>query len=335
MSDSFTHRVLPYDGMDDYLAGALPFLRAGAASGDRVLAVTPVAAGLLLRGELGAAAAGIEFHESAAWYSHPARTLAGCLDMADAAEREGRRLRILGEPGWNGRPAPEVLEWQRTEALVNVAFAGTATAILCPYARSLPAGVVASSRRTHPESVRGVTAVRNPGYLDPWTFSARCDGEPLPAPPPDAESMALDRPDLYWLRAYAGDFARRAGLPAGDVQRLLVAATEVVTNAVRHGAPPMTLTMWTDPADGSVVCQVTDAGRWPAAAGHGLVPPRSPGPPGAARGNAAGPGRFGLWAVRLLCSAVQIRTGEQGTTVRLRLRPPAVPAGTAQAVDTA
>ncbi|MEW2356747.1 sensor histidine kinase [Spirillospora sp. NPDC029432] len=327
MSDSFTHRVLPYDGMDDYLAGALPFLREGAASGDRVLAVTPLASGLLLRDELGAAADAIEFHESASWYSHPARTLAGCLDMADAAEREGRRLRILGEPGWSGRPAPEVLEWQRTEALVNVAFAGTPTAILCPYARSLPAGVVASSRRTHPESVRGVSAVRNPGYLDPWTFSARCDGEPLPAPPPDAESMALDRPDLYWLRAYVGEFARRAGLlPAGDLQRLLVAVTEVVTNATRHGAPPMALTMWADPADGSVVCQVTDAGRWAPGAGHGLVPPRAAG---------AGPGRFGLWAVRLLCSAVQIRTGEQGTTVRLRLRPSAVPAGTAHPVDTA
>ncbi|MFI0351888.1 anti-sigma factor RsbA family regulatory protein [Actinomadura sp. 9N407] len=327
MSEPFFHRVLPYDGMDDYLAGTLPFLREGVDAGDRVLAVAPLASELLLRGELGPAAAGVDFYDPAAWYAHPARTLAECLGHADEAAWRGRRLRIMGEPTWTTRSPLEVLEWQRIEALVNVAFAGTGTAILCPYARTLPAGVVASARRTHPETLKGLTAMPNPGYMDPWAYSAQCDSAPLPPPPPHAESIPLDRPDLYWLRAYVGDFAARTPLPAEDLQRLLVAVTEVVTNATRHGGPPMALTMWADPEDRSLVCQVTDGGSWTSGGerhGYGLVPPRP-----------AGPGRFGLWAVRLLCSIVQIRTGEQGTTVRLRLRFPAVPAGTVRPVGHA
>jgi hypothetical protein len=323
VSETFSHRVLPYDGMDDYLAGTLPFLREGVEAGDRVLAVTSLGSELLLRDELGPAARGVDFFESAAWYAHPARTLAECLSLADAASWRGRRLRIIGEPAWTARSPIEVLEWQRTEALVNVAFTGTGTAILCPYARTLPAGVVASSRRTHPETLKGLNAVPNPGYMDPWAYSAQCDSAPLPPPPPHAESIPLDRPDLYWLRAYVGDFAAGTPLPVEDLQRLLVAVTEVVTNAARHGRPPMALTLWADLDDGSLVCQVTDGGHWTSGSGsgHGLVPPRP-----------AGPGRFGLWAVRLLCSFVQIRTGAHGTTVRLRLRFPAVPAGTARPV---
>ena len=88
------------------------------------------------------------------------------------------------------------------------------------------------------------------------------------------------------------------------MQRLLVAVTEVVTNAMRHGEPPIVLRMWPEPdaAGGALVCEVADEGRWPPGAGYGLLPPR---PAGTAPGS-----RFGLWAVRLLCATVQIRTGD-------------------------
>jgi anti-sigma regulatory factor (Ser/Thr protein kinase) len=325
-----THRVLPYDGMAGYLAGAVPFLREGVGAGDRVMVVTPLGSRLLLRDSLGAVADGIEFFEPEEWYSHPARTLADCLGDAEAAVWEGRRLRVLAEPVWTGGSPLDVLEWQRIEALVNVAFEGTGAAILCAYSRTLPAGIIAAARQTHPETVNGTTALANPGYLDPWVFNARCDGVPLPDPPAEAEVIPLDRPDLYWLRRYVTDYAHLAGLPDEHLQPLLVAVTEVVTNAARHGAPPIVLTMWVDAADRSLVCQVTDQGRWEAGADTGLLPPRGSSPP-----DADAPGRFGLWAVRLLCSIVQIRTGERGTTVRLRLRPPAVPTGTSAPAGTA
>ncbi|MFC6886597.1 MULTISPECIES: sensor histidine kinase [Actinomadura] len=323
MSRAFAHRVLPFDGVDDFLAGTAPYLREGVEDGDRVVAVTSVASGFVLREALGPVADGVEFAEAERWYRHPARTFADCLGDAEEAARQGRRLRLLGEPVWTSRPEAEVVEWQRVEALVNVAFRETGAWILCPYAvRALPAGVVAAARRTHPESVRGSRVVANPGYVDPWLYSARCDREPLSDPPADAELLKIDVPDLYWLRAYVSDYARQAALPEEDLQRLLVAVTEVVTNALRHGRPPIAMRLWTGPGP-VLVCEVTDEGRWAPGTGYGLIPPRG-----------AGRGRFGLWAVRLLCSAVQIRTGDR-TVVRLLLRMPHVPAGRNVTVDRA
>ncbi|WP_396450024.1 anti-sigma factor RsbA family regulatory protein [Actinomadura sp.] len=317
MSDNFTHRVLPYDGVAEFLGGTVPFLRDGVDAGDRVLAVCGTAREMLLRDALGPAADAVRFTDAATWYGHPSRTLADCLGDADESARQGRRLRLLGEPAWASRSPLEVVEWLRAEALLNVAFRGTGASVLCPYAASLPAAVVAAGRKTHPETVRGTRALPNPGFVDPWTFCARCDAEPLPPPPPGAEALELDaRPDLYWLRAWVTDCARPTALPEEGRQRLLVAVTEVVTNALRHGAPPVVLRMWTDAPDGapSLVCEVTDAGRWPPGAGYGLLPPRP--------ADASSGGGFGLWAVRLLCSTVQIRTGEAGTAVRLRLALP-------------
>lgn len=301
MSGSFTHQVLPYRDVDDFLAGAIPFLRAGVDAGDEVLAVAGEPNLSLLRERLEETAGKVEFVEAASWYEHPARTLASCLARAEELAAEGRRLRMVGEPVWAGRSELEVTEWQRIEAIVNVAFAGTGTALLCPYdLRSLPPSIVAGGRHTHPETVKGIARTRNPGYMDPWAFNALCDQAPLPPPPESAQFLEIEVPNLYWLRAYVAEYAERFEMAEEETQRLLVAVTEVVTNAVRHGAPPIELRLWTEPP-WQMVCEVRDAGHWRPAHGCGLVP-----------------GRFGLWAVRLLCSIVQVRTGP-GTIVRLRL----------------
>jgi anti-sigma regulatory factor (Ser/Thr protein kinase) len=315
VSDDFTHRLLPYSGAEDYLGGAVPFLRAGVDAGDRVVAVCASAREALLRDALGRTAADVEFADAGAWYEHPARTLADCVGEACESARQGRRLRVLGDPVWATRTPLEVVEWQRAEALANIAFHGTGASLLCPYAASLPAAVVAAGRKTHPETVRGARTARNPGDVNPPAYCAQCDAEPLPPPPAGADTLEIQRPDLYWLRAWVTDCARHTPLAEEDRQRLLVAVTEVVTNAIRHGEPPIVLRVWTEAADGAaaLVCEVTDEGRWPEDAGYGLVPPR---PDGATEG------RFGLWAVRLLCSVVQIRTGGPGTAVRLRLALP-------------
>lgn len=313
MNGCFTHQLLPYDSVESFVTGTVPFVRSGLEGGDAVLAVTSVVNHELLRDALGGAADEVEFIEAAEWYRHPARTLAGCLSHAEQLAREGRRLRLLGEPVWRDRTPLEVTEWQRVEALANVAFAGTDAAILCPYnGRMLPAGIVAGARRTHPETVHGASPVPNPGYMDPWAFNSLFDERPLGTVPAHAEELVIEVPDLYWLRAYIADYTRGGVLPDAELQRLLVAVTEVVTNAQRHGVPPIVLRLWTEP--GELVCEVSDGGSWRSATGHGRLPP-----------DPAGPGRFGLWAVRLLCSVVQIRSDESGTTVRLRL-PAVVPA---------
>src|SRR5690606_10728883 len=156
--NAFTHRLLPYDGADRFLDGALPFLRDGIAAGDRVVAVCGTGQEMLLRDALGPADAEVEFREPRTWYTHPARTLADCLSAADDAAAGGRRLRVLGEPAWTNRPPPEIVEWQRIEAVAHVAFREAGAALKCPSLASLPARVVAApapARRRHAEARQG------------------------------------------------------------------------------------------------------------------------------------------------------------------------------------
>ncbi|WP_018655838.1 sensor histidine kinase [Actinomadura flavalba] len=311
MSDAFTHLLLPYEGVDEFVGATLPFLRDGLAAGDRIVVVTGLATRTLLAGELGGDAGRVEFADAATWYDHPARTLARAVADADELGAHGRRLRLLTEPAWTRRAPREVGEWQRVEALANAAFARTGASIMCPYAvKRLPAGVVADARRTHPGTARGPCTKVNPGFVEPRAYCVRRDREPLPPRPEGTRVLQLHSPDLFWIRAWIADGARGARLPEDATQRLLVAATEVITNALRHGAPPITLSLWPQP--GEVVCEVTDGGRWPDGSWFGQLPP----PPGR-------PGLLGLWAVRLLCSDVRIRTGDTGTVVRMHVDVPA------------
>jgi hypothetical protein len=150
-----SHLVLPYESEQDFLSGAVPFLRAGTAAGDAVLAISGRVNLGMLRECLGPEAAQVQFIEAATFYRHPTRTLARCLSLADELARQGRRLRLLGEPIWHGRTPAQVADWQRAEASVNVAFADTGASILCPYDLRLPLAILDGARRTHPVAVHG------------------------------------------------------------------------------------------------------------------------------------------------------------------------------------
>jgi hypothetical protein len=160
--------------------------------------------------------------------------------------------------------------------------------------------------------VRGTLWQPNEGYVDPWSYTASIDRLPLPPPPDSAEAWRIDAADLYWLRAFIRECGTTAALAGWELQCLLMAVTEVATNALRYGEPPVVLRLWTEETEATetaeIVCEISNGGHWRPAPGHGLVPPAP-----------TAPCRFGLWAVRLLCSIVQVRTGQYGTTIRLRL----------------
>lgn len=315
--NGLSHGVLPYSGADEFLAGALPFLREGIEAGDRVVAVTGGERIDLLGEYLGAESIWVEFHENQTFYSHPARTLAQWVAQADELAARGGRLRLVAEPVWQGRSALETAEWQRVEAVVNVAFAGTGASILCPYDLTLlPTAILDEARRSHPAAVHGDKWRPNGAYMDPWSYASTIDRLPLSPPPESAEAWRIDAADLYWLRAFIREYAQAVSLEAWELQCLLMSVTEVASNALRYGEPPVVLRLWTESASErrpEIVCEISNGGHWRPPPGHGLVPPAT-----------TAPCRFGIWAVRLLCSIVQVRTGKSGTTVRMRL-----PAGSA------
>ena len=86
-----------------------------------------------LRDELGDAAAGVVFADMADVGANPGRIIPVWQDFVDA-HPAAQRLRGVGEPVWAERDPATLLECQRHETLLNVAFAsGRPWWLVCPY----------------------------------------------------------------------------------------------------------------------------------------------------------------------------------------------------------
>jgi len=300
------HQAMLYAGEDTLLDAALPFLTEGVEAGEAVLAVIPAATTGSLRRALGLAANAVAFRDAAHWYSQPPRTIAAYSSFIE--DHPGARIRVLAEPGWECGSEAEIAEWTRYESIVNQAFAEVDAAVLCLYdRRTTAADVLDGVLRTHPELVGDSGPCANDAYLDPSTVYAQVDGQPLPPVPAHAREMPIDGIDLCALRAFVGDHAEDHGITSARLHDLLVATTEVATNAIRHGLSPVTCRTWADDRD--LVVDVTDGGHWEPEGLPGFLPPD----PFVRAG-------FGLWGVRMLCPLVQLRTGPGGTAIRLRVR---------------
>ena len=214
------------------------------------------------------------------------------------------RMRGVGEPITPDRSPDELVECQLHEALLNLAFAGdVGFTLLCPYdAALLPADVIAEARRTHHATVDGRTDAA--GYdAEPWL-----DGpftEPL-VPAPDTPVLAFDEGmPLHRVRRHVAAVARLLGHDA-TAGRASLLVHEAVTNTLRHGGGSGSLQIWVD--DGRLTCEVRDHG-WIRDPLVGRVAPSGEGESGR-----------GLWLVQQLSDLTQIRTGPDGTTVRIHLR---------------
>ncbi|MBC6457995.1 sensor histidine kinase [Actinomadura sp. HBU206391] len=303
------HRALLYGGQDDILDVTVPFLRSGLESGEAILAVIPSVHIEALRDTFGDDAEAMTFIDAADWYEHPVRTVAAYNDFVH--EAAPRRVRALAEPIWHGRSPVQTVEWQRYESVVNVAFTGFGAQVICLYDKvRLDSEIISAALRTHPEVADGGrpgsgAARSSDAFVDPAAFNAECDSSPLPPPAGAVESLPIAREDdLHELRAFVTERARRHRQADASLSNLLVAVTEIATNALRHGTPPVTLRVWAEDTD--LVCEVADHGQWDRHALLGFLPPKS-----------ATAGGFGLWAARMLVDVAQVRSGGSGTVVRL------------------
>jgi anti-sigma regulatory factor (Ser/Thr protein kinase) len=128
----------------------------------------------------------------------------------------------------------------------------------------------------------------------------------LGAGPQDLLDQPFDRGSLVALRNAVAAHASRLGLTDDLVEHVVLVAYELASNAVRHGGGQGRLRLIA--SDGAIGCIVTDGGGgFPHADRAGLIRPEP----------AANGGR-GLWLVRCLADAVDIRSDGKGTTVDAR-----------------
>jgi anti-sigma regulatory factor (Ser/Thr protein kinase) len=301
---TFRHQALPYGSNAELAAGVLPFVTDGLTAGDAVIVVTTPANAALLRDALGELRDEVDFVDSQDVYDAPARTLATFYERVADHPGPGR-ARVVGEPLWAGLTPFETLEWTRYESLVNVVFAATTGWLLCPHdTRELPASVLQAAARTHPEVL---AADRPADYVEPRDFYAECNGTALPPAPSHADQLRFGGGELRSTRRFARWAAERAGVRGERAAGFVIAVNEVATNVLRYGGGHGSIAAWTEP--GRLLCDVIDSG--PGVDDHflGHVPPV----PDRERG-------AGLWVARQLCDLIEIRSGRDGTLVRLHLR---------------
>jgi len=297
------HAAVCYAAEGEYLDEVLGFVGAGLDDGDLVFVAVPGPKIGLLRQHLDGRAGEVTFADMTTMGANPAWIIPRVRAFLDA--NPGRQVRYVGEPIWETRSAEELREATRHEALINLAFAGVPVSILCPYdITRLDPDVIANAECTHPVFIRDGHPRPSPAYAEAAMFPEDCD-QPLPVPPWHAAAFSY-RDCLAQVRAFAGEYARKAGLSSRRVADLVTAVHELAANTLRHTSSDGVLNMWA--AAGEVVCQVQDAG----CVSDPLVGRCRPAPD-------AGHGH-GLWVVHQLCDLVEFRTSAGGTTIRLHMR---------------
>jgi anti-sigma regulatory factor (Ser/Thr protein kinase) len=299
---AFVHEVLPYRGDAEFLERVTAYVREGLARGEVVVVIEPAPRLAQLREALAGDAAAVEFLDMDDVGANPGRIIAAWTGALERATSAGRTLRGVGEPAHPARSAPELVECEVHEQLLDVAFAGGPSfRLLCPYdVHGLPPAVTARAQAGHPFLAGPEGAVPNADHTP--RSAADLLGGALPPPAAGGVLRGEFGPrDLPAVRRTVVSWARSCGLAGERVTALELAAAELATNSVRHGGGRGTLAMWTEP--GTAVVEVSDAGHLT----DPLVCRRRP---------TAGAGG-GLYLVHQLCDLVQVRATPRGTTVRL------------------
>jgi anti-sigma regulatory factor (Ser/Thr protein kinase) len=305
--EKFRHEALLYSGWAEFVAGTVPFIRDGVNASEPVLVVESVDKIEMLRVALGGDADAVLFADMAEVGSNPARIIPAWHDFVSRHGGKGRRLRGIGEPIWKGRSPDELVECQRHESLLNVAFGqGEPWWLLCPYdTQKLDGSVIDEARRSH-EFIVEQSEVR----LSETFRGFEASGGPFDVPLPDRGTsvgeMKFGADNLASVRKLVARHAQASGLGDGRADELVMAVNEVATNSVRHGGGGGSLRIWQE--DLAVVCEIRDSGRF-----RDPLADRQ-------RPAAIHTAPRGLWLANQLCDLVQIRNFDDGSVIRLHMR---------------
>ncbi|PGH45748.1 Anti-sigma regulatory factor (Ser/Thr protein kinase) [Micromonospora sediminicola] len=308
----YFHEALLYDSDDELLAVVLPFLRGGVEAGE------PTVVGLggrnadLVRRAL-PTGADVTFLPGGDVYARPTGAIRAYRELLGSHVAAGApQIRIVGE-------LPAVLfgatwdAWARYESAINHAYDDFPLWSMCAYDRRVaPPHVLADVARTHPRVATPDGRHEPTGvYTEPATYLSECRPAPLDPVQHTVPEVELSDPTPARARA-AVRAADRGLLPPDDLDDLVMAVSEVVCNALRHGTTPVCLRLWRAPD--RLVVAVHDRGPGPKDPYAGLLP--------AGDGSEGG---LGLWITHQSCDHVTHHRDADGFTIRLTVGNPHFP----------
>lgn len=302
------HEAVFYDSDAEFTSIVVPFLEGALEAGEPAVVAVGEANEAAIRSGL-TDPSRVSFLPRDVTYQRPADTLAEKYEQVCGLVAGGvERVRMVGEvphPGV-GRAWPW---WARYEAAFNQVFADLPLWGLCPYdTRITPAEVLVDVAGTHPflatpEGHR----LGNGRFQDPAAFLAQRPATRIDGLEARAPTVELIDPTPRAARLAARDTAGATNLLDAEIDDLVFAVNEAVTNGICHGRPPVRLRLWAG-AD-RVVGVVSDTGRGPDNPFVGLLPPTTDTGPGS--------GGLGLWLTHRLCQHLTLGRTDDGFVVRL------------------
>ncbi|MEH0937951.1 sensor histidine kinase [Micromonospora psammae] len=300
----YYHEAIVYDSDEELLAVVLPFLRDGVAAGEPTMVAFGDDHTALVRGAL-PPDSGVVFLGGGDVYARPAGAIRAYRKLlAEHAAAGATQIRIVGElppvafgPTWDW--------WARYESAINHAYDEWPLWSMCPYdRRTTPAAVLADVARTHPRTATpDGRHLPNEAYTEPRAYLR--ENRPIVVDPIERTTPAVELTDPTPVEARQAVHRVGSGrLPVDDVDDLAVAVSEIVTNALRHGLPPVRFRLWAG-ADRMVVT-VSDGGAGPTDPFAGLLP-----------ADGATSGGLGLWITHQSCDHVAMHRAPDGFTLRL------------------
>ena len=308
---SHEHVGLVAGSDEELLAGVVPFLEDGFRAGDLLLLSCPPATAALITSALGGRLPDIAVDDRISLRGTrvaDAMAVTGEWVQRASAARSGR-LRLVGQVRFGAAPR-NWREGLRYEAAANRMLAGDPVSVLCLFdRRELPAEVLAGVGPTHPQLLSGGELRPSGEFGSQQDFVRRL---PVPREPlEDAGPVfsVADAPSLAALRgALRTVIAERVGDPE-LAEDLHFAASEIASNAFRHGARPVSARVWV--SDERLVCAISDNGPGFDEPFTGFRP---------AHGEDLALGGMGLWLARKLWDHVDVLPRQRGVTVRLSTR---------------
>jgi anti-sigma regulatory factor (Ser/Thr protein kinase) len=300
----YRHEAFFYRGDEEFLAGTLPLVREAVDAEAAVLVAIPKRRAAVLREALDGHREGVDFADMEELGRNPGRIIPAWRTFVRThADGETAPLGI-GEPIWPERSEAELVECQRHETLLNLAFTPeTPWTLLCPYdARRLPHDVLEAARRNHPHVHEHGGSHRSEAYA---RAIPGCEPLPAPAVEPDEVSYAGTE-GLSALRELIAARAEREGLRRARAADLVLAVHELATNTLHYARGGGVLRIWRE--DATLLVEVADGGHIAdPLAGRDCPPPTELG------------GR-GLYLVNQLCDLVQLRSSPEGSVIRIHMQ---------------
>jgi anti-sigma regulatory factor (Ser/Thr protein kinase) len=295
------HHAFVYESRDEYLACAVPFLKEGLAAGEGAIVAHTKAGLAMMREALGPDATEVTFVDVSSAYTRPARTLAAYHTVYAEQLQKTEKLRAVADVQFGPDPR-EWDQWTGYEAVINRSFGHLPAWILCSYnASGTPDPVIDGVWQTHPEVLDGKTWIASGLYEEPDQLLRRI--APPPETLPELRSIRLEH-DAEQVREHLARELLAAGLSEAKTLEMLLAATEIATNAMQHGRGIEEIRVGR--AHGRFVCEIIDRGEGFDDPTAGYLAPR------------AGTGS-GLWVARQLTWRIEYFRSPRGFTARIWL----------------